>query len=85
VIASSTAKSTAKSAAAGITAVVSALLALCWLAFFNGLGDLGLMDKTEALFVEVGHQMLLSGDWVTPRWNGAPSSTTPCGATGWWP
>ena len=50
--------------------VVVALLGLCWLAFFNGLGDLGLMDKTEALFVEVGHQMLRSGDWVTPSWNG---------------
>lgn len=50
--------------------MVVALAGLCWLAFFNGLGDLGLMDKTEALFVEVGHQMLLSGDWVTPYWNG---------------
>jgi len=43
---------------------------LCWLAFFNGLGTLGLMDKTEALFVEVGHQMLQRDDWVTPWWNG---------------
>jgi 4-amino-4-deoxy-L-arabinose transferase-like glycosyltransferase len=43
---------------------------LCWLAFFNGLGALGLMDKTEALFVEVGHQMLIRNDWVTPWWNG---------------
>ena len=50
--------------------MVVALVGLCWLAFFNGLGDLGLMDKTEALFVEVGHQMLLTGDWVTPHWNG---------------
>ena len=47
-----------------------ALLGLCALAFFNGLGGLGLMDKTEGLFVEVPRQMLLSGDWVTPRWNG---------------
>ncbi|MEA5424772.1 ArnT family glycosyltransferase [Synechococcus sp. CCY9202] len=45
------------------------LIGLCWLAFFNGLGSLGLMDKTEALFVEVGHQMLLRNDWVTPWWN----------------
>ncbi|MFN9621919.1 MAG: ArnT family glycosyltransferase [Cyanobacteriota bacterium] len=28
------------------------------------------MDKTEALFVEVGHQMLKRNDWVTPWWNG---------------
>jgi 4-amino-4-deoxy-L-arabinose transferase-like glycosyltransferase len=46
------------------------LVLLCWLAFFNGLGSLGLMDKTEALFVEVGHQMLRRDDWVTPWWNG---------------
>ena len=46
------------------------LALLCWLAFFNGLGTLGLMDKTEALFVEVGHQMLQRDDWVTPWWNG---------------
>jgi 4-amino-4-deoxy-L-arabinose transferase-like glycosyltransferase len=46
------------------------LLLLCWLAFFKGLGSLGLMDKTEALFVEVGHQMLERGDWITPWWNG---------------
>ena len=46
------------------------LTLLCWLAFFNGLGTLGLMDKTEALFVEVGHQMLQRDDWVTPWWNG---------------
>jgi len=46
------------------------LALICWLAFFNRLGALGLMDKTEALFVEVGHQMLLRNDWVTPWWNG---------------
>jgi len=46
------------------------LLLICWLAFFHQLGRLGLMDKTEALFVEVGHQMLLRGDWITPWWNG---------------
>ncbi len=28
------------------------------------------MDKTEALFVEVAHQMLQRDDWVTPWWNG---------------
>ncbi|NDG74717.1 MAG: glycosyl transferase family 39 [Synechococcaceae bacterium WB8_1B_136] len=47
-----------------------ALMGLCLLAFFNHLGTLGLMDKTEGLFAEVPHQMLRSGDWVTPRWNG---------------
>jgi 4-amino-4-deoxy-L-arabinose transferase-like glycosyltransferase len=46
------------------------LTLLCWIAFFQGLGTLGLMDKTEALFVEVARGMADSGDWITPRWNG---------------
>jgi 4-amino-4-deoxy-L-arabinose transferase-like glycosyltransferase len=46
------------------------LIGLSLLAFFNQLGGLGLMDKTEGLFVEVPRQMLRSGDWITPRWNG---------------
>ena len=49
-----------------------ALAGLCGLAFFNGIGDLGLIDKTKGLFVEVPRQMLSTGDWVTPRWNGEP-------------
>jgi len=55
--------------AIGLASVIWLAL-LCWLAFFYGLGTLGLMDKTEALFVEVGHQMLQRDDWVTPWWNG---------------
>jgi len=50
---------------------LAALIGLCILAFFQQLGTLGLMDKTEGLFVEVARQMADSGDWVTPRWNGA--------------
>ncbi len=46
------------------------LALLCWLAFFHHLGTLGLMDKTEALFVEVAHQMAERGEWITPVWNG---------------
>lgn len=46
------------------------LCGLCALAYGTGLADLGLMDKTEGLFAEVPRQMLASGDWVTPRWNG---------------
>ena len=49
---------------------IAILLLLCWLAFFQGLGTLGLTDKTEALFVEVAREMLARHDWVTPWWNG---------------
>ncbi|MEB3312158.1 MAG: glycosyltransferase family 39 protein [Snowella sp.] len=45
------------------------LLLISWIGFFWNLGVLGVMDKTEALFVEVGHQVYLTNDWITPRWN----------------
>ena len=47
-----------------------ALAGLCALAYGQQLGSLGLMDKTEGLFVEIPREMLISGDWITPRWNG---------------
>jgi len=48
------------------------LALLCSVAFFRNLGILGLVDKTEALQVEVTRRMAASGDWITPFWNGAP-------------
>jgi len=68
--------------APGPLPTVLGLVVLCWLSFFHGLGRLGLMDKTEALFVEVAHQMLQRGDWVTPWWNGRPFFDYPVG--GYW-
>ncbi len=45
------------------------LILISWIAFFLNLGIMGVMDKTEALFVEVAHQVYLTDDWITPRWN----------------
>jgi 4-amino-4-deoxy-L-arabinose transferase-like glycosyltransferase len=59
-----------RSPLAAVVLSLVGLALLCWLSFVNGLGSLGLLDKTEALFVEVGHQMLLRNDWITPWWNG---------------
>lgn len=33
------------------------------------LGNIGLVDETEPLFVEAARQMTLTGDWVTPYFN----------------
>ena len=52
-----------------ITLALIALVGLCLIVFFNQLGTLGLMDKTEGLFAEIPRQMLVTGDWITPRWN----------------
>lgn len=51
--------------------VILGLLLLCGIAFFLGLGNIGLLDKTEAMFVEAARQMLVTGDWITPYWNNA--------------
>ena len=40
------------------------------IAFLVNLGSIGLMDKTEPMFVEAARQMVITGDWVTPYWNG---------------
>jgi 4-amino-4-deoxy-L-arabinose transferase-like glycosyltransferase len=47
------------------------LLIIAWIAFFNNLGGIGLIDKTEPIFVEAARQMLVRNDWVTPYWNDA--------------
>jgi 4-amino-4-deoxy-L-arabinose transferase-like glycosyltransferase len=39
-------------------------------AFFWNLGNIGLIDETEPLFAEASRQMLLTGDWITPYFNG---------------
>jgi 4-amino-4-deoxy-L-arabinose transferase-like glycosyltransferase len=46
------------------------VLLLSWIAFFNRLGDTGLLDETEPLFVEAARQMTVTGDWITPYFNG---------------
>ncbi|MBE9143818.1 ArnT family glycosyltransferase [Planktothrix mougeotii] len=46
------------------------LLCLSAIAFLSHLGDIGLIDKTEPMFVEAARQMHLTGDWITPYWNG---------------
>jgi 4-amino-4-deoxy-L-arabinose transferase-like glycosyltransferase len=46
------------------------LLAIAGIVLFWGIGDIGLIDETEPLFVEASRQMLLTGDWVTPYFDG---------------
>lgn len=43
---------------------------LAWLAFFCHLGNIGLIDETEPLFAEAARQMVETGDWITPYFNG---------------
>jgi 4-amino-4-deoxy-L-arabinose transferase-like glycosyltransferase len=41
------------------------------IAFWLHLGSIGLVDETEPLFAEAARQMTVTGDWVTPYFNGA--------------
>ncbi len=55
----------------GTVAAVLLLLALSGLLFFIRLGTPGLTDRDEASFSEATREMIETGDWVTPRLNGA--------------
>ena len=46
------------------------LLLIGWLAFLWNLGSIGLVDETEPLFAEAARQMTVTGDWITPYFNG---------------
>ncbi len=47
-----------------------ALLVLCGVLFFVGLGNRPLWDGDEGLHASTSREMVESGDWVTPRVNG---------------
>ena len=46
------------------------LLIVSWFAFVWHLGSTGLVDETEPLFAEAARQMTVTGDWITPYYNG---------------
>ena len=43
---------------------------LSLIAFWWHLGSIGLVDETEPLFAEAARQMTVTGDWLTPYFNG---------------
>jgi 4-amino-4-deoxy-L-arabinose transferase-like glycosyltransferase len=53
------------------------LLLISGLAFFWQLGSIGLIDETEPLFAEAARQMTVTGDWITPYFNGVPRFDKP--------
>jgi 4-amino-4-deoxy-L-arabinose transferase-like glycosyltransferase len=46
------------------------LITVSFLAFLWHLGSTGLVDETEPLFAEAARQMTVTGDWITPYFNG---------------
>ena len=52
------------------TLSILCLLLIGWLAFFWNLGSTGLVDETEPLFAEAARQMTVTGNWLTPFFDG---------------
>lgn len=48
---------------------LATLLLLCVVTFFLGLGSQGITDSDEAYYAEASREMVVSGDWLTPRFN----------------
>src|SRR4051812_47718142 len=46
-------------------------------ALLYGIGDYGLYEPHEGHFAGVAREMVLTGDWVTPRLDGAPYLNKP--------
>ena len=46
------------------------LLIVIYIAFIWNLGSTGLVDETEPLFAEAARQMTVTGNWITPYFNG---------------
>jgi 4-amino-4-deoxy-L-arabinose transferase-like glycosyltransferase len=56
--------------ALAVTIAIVWLLLINFIAFGWNLGNIGLIDETEPLFAEASRQMLVTGDWITPFFNG---------------
>lgn len=63
-------KNTQKSSLTKIILLILWLSLVCWFAFLWRLGSTGLVDETEPLFAEAARQMTVTGDWITPYFNG---------------
>ncbi|MGC9505793.1 ArnT family glycosyltransferase [Baaleninema sp.] len=59
----------------GTSVLVVAIAAI--LAFLYQLGSTNLIDETEPLFAEAARQMTVTGDWITPYFNGEPRFDKP--------
>ncbi|HIK07147.1 MAG TPA: glycosyltransferase family 39 protein [Trichormus sp. M33_DOE_039] len=59
-----------KRPALAVTVAILWLVVIGWVGYGWNLGSVGLIDETEPLFAEASRQMLITGDWITPYFNG---------------
>ncbi|MBW4476116.1 MAG: glycosyltransferase family 39 protein [Tolypothrix brevis GSE-NOS-MK-07-07A] len=53
-----------------VTLSILWLILITWVGYGWNLGSIGLIDETEPLFAEASRQMFVTGDWITPFFNG---------------
>jgi len=53
-----------------VTLSILWLMLIGWIGYGWNLGSIGLVDETEPLFAEASRQMFVTGDWITPFFNG---------------
>ncbi|GAA6620545.1 ArnT family glycosyltransferase [Scytonema sp. NUACC26] len=59
-----------KRPALAVTLSILWVILIGGIAFLWHLGSIGLIDETEPLFAEASRQMFVTGDWITPFFNG---------------
>src|SRR5437867_673923 len=52
--------------------MIAVLAILCYVLFFYGLGNLGMVGPDEPRYAAIARQMMATGDYITPRLNGNP-------------
>jgi len=52
--------------------IIAVLAAACYVFFFHGLNSIGLIGPDEPRYAAIARDMLLTGDYITPRLNGIP-------------
>ncbi|GAX40450.1 glycosyl transferase family protein [Tolypothrix sp. NIES-4075] len=59
-----------KRPALAVTLSILWVILIAWVGYGWNLGSIGLIDETEPLFAEASRQMFVTGDWITPFFNG---------------
>ena len=52
--------------------IVLVLAASCYILFFHALGGIGLVGPDEPRYAAIAREMLMTGDYITPRLHGVP-------------
>jgi 4-amino-4-deoxy-L-arabinose transferase-like glycosyltransferase len=56
----------------GMRVGLLAVLLFAGVVYLWGLGSVGFQDPDEGMYAEIAREMLLSGDWIVPTFNGVP-------------